>query len=53
MLEHGSYKFYLDCNIDGNFLENYYREYGFKKIKEQFFEYPQIEFNAALTLLKK
>ena len=44
---------YLDCNIDGNFLENYYIRYGFTKLSEKYFKFPKIQFNASLMILNK
>jgi N-acetylglutamate synthase-like GNAT family acetyltransferase len=45
-------KFYLDCNKVGNYLEEYYRKYGFEKIEEKHMKYPSIEFDASLMYFK-
>lgn len=44
-------KFYLDCNIDSNFLEKYYTKYGFTKLKDKHFKFNTFEFNASLMYL--
>jgi len=41
----------LDCYKDGNFLEDYYLKYGFRKIDEKLFKYPGRQFWACLMKL--
>ncbi|MCK5155905.1 MAG: hypothetical protein KAQ69_05680 [Spirochaetales bacterium] len=41
----------LDCYKDGNFLENYYSDYGFSKVSEKMFKYPGRQFTACLMKL--
>ena len=40
----------LDCYKDGNYLEDYYTQQGFFKVREKAFHYPGRVFNACLMM---